>query len=161
MASTGIFVGKVDTYAAHYAPVRVNASETTPGRLAAVQVALNDLYRLITGYRRSDKISIEELKKASGLPSLNEMAARESLSILWQSYKDPSAPLADIVSDLKPSPSSRSATLCKLNAPDPANTLLSSAVRLWNMHSMDLAAIKTKHSLKNYVEQKIWPSLPI
>ena len=161
MVCQGILIGKVSTYAAHYAPVRLNESEPVSGRLRAVQTVLNDLYRLMSGYWRSDHVTIRDLLKATGLPTLNEMAAREAVTIIWESYTDPAAPLASILDDLRPSTTSRAHSMCKLNAPDPSNVLLASGVRLWNLHATSLAALKTKASVKNYVKTKIWPSLPV
>ena len=161
MVCQAILVGKISTYAGHYAPVRVNECEATPGRLRSIQVVLNDLYRLVTGHWRSDHVSVGDLQKAADMPTLNQMAARESVSLIWQSYTDPSGPLASILDDLRPAPSSRAYSLHKLIAPDPANVLLTSGVRIWNLHSTSLAALKTKAAVKKYVQTKIWPTLPV
>ena len=51
--------------------------------------------------------------------------------------------------------------MCKLNAPDPSNVLLSSGIRLWNLFSTSLAELKTKAAVKTFIKKKIWPSLPV
>ena len=161
MVAESILVGKIMIYAGHYHPVRLQESDPASERSKSVQVLINDYARLVTGHWRSDHIQIAELLEKASAPSLNQLAARESLSQVWSGYTGPSSPLAKTVDDLKPARTSRSMTMARLNLPDPANILLTSGCKLWNRFSTQLVHITKKEELKNFIQKTVWPALPI
>ena len=161
MVASGIFLGKVMVYAGHYHAVRLNESDVSTERSKDVQIMLNDYARLLTGLKRKEHVKVKDLLKQAAVPSLNQLAAREAISQVWDGYVNLDSPLARTVADLRPSRSSRSHTMAKLNLPDPANTLLSSGCKIWNEHSAQLSKISKKSELKTYIKKTVWQSIPI
>ena len=161
MVAESILVGKVMIYAGHYHSVRLHESDPVSERSKSVQVVINDYARMITGHHRSDHVKLTELLDAASTPSLNQLAAREALSQVWDGYMHPDSPLSKTVDDLKPARSSRSHSMAKLNLPDPANILLTSGCKLWNEFSSQLVLIKKKEELKNFIQKTVLPTLPI
>jgi len=65
---------------------RVRKVESDPqwGNMQKVQVALNDVMRLLCGVRRRDKLRTEELLRRTEMLSINQMAAQCTLLTTWK-----------------------------------------------------------------------------
>ena len=61
----------------------------------ATQRVLNDVYRIITGLKRSDHIRVADLAARAKLPTLNEVVTKQSAISAWRSQNG--GPLNDIL----------------------------------------------------------------
>jgi hypothetical protein len=58
----------------------------------AVQVALNDVARSITGNKRKDHVRIPDLLAKAGIPSLNSVAVRAVAMEAWKAHQSSDGP---------------------------------------------------------------------
>ena len=157
----GIMIGKLATYLANCFVVRLTPEEPICGRAAALQVVVNDLARLLANRRRSDHVEISELLSLAKVPSVNQLVARDAVSMMWTALVAGKGPLVSVLSSLRPASSTRAATCGKLNTPAGSNAIVVSGCKLWNVYHADLVTIKSKNSLKKFVTTKIWGDIPI
>ncbi len=66
-------------------PVRLTDQDPTCRLLQAVQTQENDTAKLLLGVSRLDRIPVEDVLSASGLPSLNRAAVRATVIETWKS----------------------------------------------------------------------------
>ena len=87
-----------------FGKVQTNAFVTRQARLqagpmnaedTATQRVLNDVYRIITGLKRSDHIRVADLAARAKLPTLNEVVTKQSAISAWRSQNG--GPLNDIL----------------------------------------------------------------
>jgi hypothetical protein len=84
---SGLLIGKL----AHCLPVvarsRLPGSRgTIPETLASVQVAINDVARLVVNHRREDHIPIVDLLEAAKFLLLNQQVVRATAMAAWNAY---------------------------------------------------------------------------
>jgi hypothetical protein len=72
----GLFFGKLNYALAAVSNPRLDDTGSPTVLDGAVQVAVNDVARALTGLKRSDHIQIPVLLKKAGIPSFNELAVR-------------------------------------------------------------------------------------
>eukprot|EP00095_Tigriopus_kingsejongensis_P012322 maker-scaffold1425_size42047-snap-gene-0.4 protein:Tk12322 transcript:maker-scaffold1425_size42047-snap-gene-0.4-mRNA-1 annotation:"hypothetical protein DAPPUDRAFT_311633" len=83
----GLVVGKLGYAIAATVPPRLEGEETAPSKSSrAIQVALNDVARTITGKRRSDKIRTSDLLRLACLPSYNELTVKAVALETWKAF---------------------------------------------------------------------------
>ena len=58
---------------------------------------MNDLARVLTGARRTDKIRVGDLLNRAGIPSLNEIITRQSALTAWHARNTPNLSLAVMI----------------------------------------------------------------
>ena len=84
--------------------VQTNAFVTRQARLqagpmnaedTATQRVLNDVYRVITGLKRTDHVRVADLAARAKLPTLNEVVTKQSAISAWRSQNG--GPLDDIL----------------------------------------------------------------
>ena len=87
-----------------FGKVQTNAFVTRQARLqagpmsaedTATQRVLNDVYRVITGLKRTDHIRVADLAARAKLPTLNEVVTKQSAINAWRSQNG--GPLDDIL----------------------------------------------------------------
>jgi hypothetical protein len=125
----------------------------------AVQVAINDAARSVTGKRRTDHIRVPDLLHSAGLPSVNSLAINALAMETWKAYHSSDGPnrsrnaLGNVlfpptIGEASSRPS-RSVTAGIIPCPLPqmANTFADHAIRLWNKHP-SLRQAGTRHAAK-------------
>ena len=157
----GILMGKLATYIANCLVVRLTPDEPVCGRGAALQVVVNDLARLLTGHRRKDHVQVSELLSKADIPSVNQIIARDALTMMWTALVAGNGPLVRVLSDLQPASNTRASNSGKLNSPVGSNAIICSGYKLWNEHHVNLRSIKSRAALKTYITKEVWKTLPI
>eukprot|EP00095_Tigriopus_kingsejongensis_P005955 maker-scaffold509_size151631-snap-gene-0.18 protein:Tk05955 transcript:maker-scaffold509_size151631-snap-gene-0.18-mRNA-1 annotation:"hypothetical protein T265_04194" len=83
-----LFIGVVGYGVAAVVTPCLKDCEASPSNAhKAVQVALNDVARTITGKSRQDHVQIADLLHLAGLPSFNELAVRASVMEAWTAFR--------------------------------------------------------------------------
>jgi hypothetical protein len=62
------------------------SAKPIPEALAAIQVAINDVARSVSGYKREDHIPIEDLVESAKLMSLNQLVVRATAMAAWNAH---------------------------------------------------------------------------
>jgi len=94
-AGRALVIGKVQCSA--WITRRVRLTISPPSAIdAQTQVALNDLARILIGSKRADRVPVTDLIKRSGLPTLNELVAKQSAINAWKANKEDS-PLSSLI----------------------------------------------------------------
>eukprot|EP00095_Tigriopus_kingsejongensis_P004764 maker-scaffold510_size151595-snap-gene-0.41 protein:Tk04764 transcript:maker-scaffold510_size151595-snap-gene-0.41-mRNA-1 annotation:"mite group 2 allergen pso o 2 precursor" len=143
----GLVVGKIGYAAVVVVPPRLtNNHPPTSTALKAVQVAINDVARTITGKTRQDRIRIPDLLHIAGLPSLNELSVGASVMETWKAFHSTDGeyggrnPIGRIVFPPSPDPHeaktmttrSKAAGIILLQLLTSANTFANNASKIWN-----------------------------
>jgi hypothetical protein len=141
----GLLIGKVGYAIAAVVAPRLEGDMAQPtASHMAVQVAINDAARSITGKKRTDHIRIPDLLHHAGLPSVNALAIHALAMETWKAYHSfdgPSGSRNALGNVLFPpngggssSRPSRSVTAGIVPHPLPqmANTFAEHAIALWN-----------------------------
>ena len=89
-----LVLGKVQTNAFVTRQARLQAGPMN-AEDTATQRVLNDLYRVITGLKRTDHIRVADLAARAKLPTLNEIVTKQSAISAWRSQNG--GPLDDIL----------------------------------------------------------------
>jgi hypothetical protein len=167
----GLLVGKVGYAIAAVVAPRLEGDTAQPtAGLSAVQVAINDTARSVTGNKRTDDIRIPDLLNRAGLPGVNALAIHALAMETWKAYHSsgPNGSRNALGNILFPptiggptSRPSRSATAGIVSRPLPwmANTFADHAISLWNKHPA-LRQAGTRHAAKK-VAKAICKSAPI
>ena len=79
-----LVLGKVQTNAFVTREARLQAGPVHADDMATQRV-LNDLYRVITGLKRTDHIRVADLAARANLPTLNEIITKQSATSAWRS----------------------------------------------------------------------------
>jgi hypothetical protein len=168
----GLLIGKVGyAIAAVVAPrLEGDTAQPTAGH-RAVQVAINDTARSVTGKTRTDHIRIPDLLHRAGLPSVNALAIHSLAMETWKAYHSSDGPNGsrNALGNILFAPSvggaisrpSRSVTAGIVPRPLPqmANTFADHAITLWNRHPA-LRQAGTRHAAKK-IANAISKSAPI
>ncbi len=133
-------------------PVRLTDQDPTCRLLQAVQTQVNDTAKLLLGVSRLDRIPVEDVLSASGLPSLNRAAVRATVIETWKSLHScdgPGRSLNPLGLFLTSPPSTSSRTSRSAMAGDlPPPLRIKDSVFVWN-------------AVKIYRSTMIFPSLEL
>ena len=157
----GIMMGRLTTYIANCFTVRLAKEDPVNGRAAALQVVVNDLARLLADKRRKDQVEVGELLGLAGLPSVNQVIARDAITMAWTALVACRGPLFSTFNGLRPASGTRAAASGKLNSPAESNAIIVSACKLWNVYHAELVNLKNRRQLKTFVTKVVWKSIPI
>ena len=83
MLADALCFSKVRYCIAAFGQPRLNTMESRICTMEEIQVKLNTVMRIITGQRREDRISIQELLERTKLPSVNSMVVESILKEMW------------------------------------------------------------------------------
>jgi hypothetical protein len=168
----GLLIGKVGYAIAAVVAPRLEGDTAQPtAGLRAVQVAINDTARSVTGKTRTDHIRIPDLLHRAGLPSVNALAIYSLAMETWKAYHSSDGPNGsrNVLGNILFAPSvggaisrpSRSVTAGIVPRPLPqmANTFADHAIMLWNKHPA-LRQAGTRHAAKK-IANAISKSAPI
>ena len=158
--SNGILIGKLSTYISNCLVVRLAPEDPVCGRGAALQVIINDLARLLTNKRRKEHVKVTDLIDEAGISSVNQIVARDAISMMWNGLVARTGPLVPVLDALRPATGTRAATSGRLNTPATNNAILVSGVKLWNRFGDQLVGIKTAGALKSFVRKTVIKTIP-
>jgi hypothetical protein len=89
----GLLIGKVGYAVEAVVAPRLEGDLTQPSAgYGAVQVAINDTARSVTGRKRSDHIRIPDLLHHAGLPSVNSLAIHALAMETWKAFHSSDGP---------------------------------------------------------------------
>ena len=91
----GLLLGKLGYAAAAMAPIRLHSGDPVPESVKAIQVAVNDVARTLTGSKRKDHIKVEDLLEQAQLPSYNRMVIRATALETWKAFHSSDGPQGD------------------------------------------------------------------
>lgn len=169
----GLVLGKIGyAVAAVTAPRLANNPAPPSAGHKAVQVAINDVARSITGMKRTDHVRVDNLLHRAGLPSANAVAARAVAMEAWKAFHSNDGPhgsrnpcgnilfptAGDLSTDIRFTRSKTSGIVIQ-PLPCVANTFADHAVTLWNMFP-NLRGAKTKHAAMT-IAKAISQSVPV
>ena len=86
-AAWALVMGKIQCTAWVTRRLRLSDDEAVPSEARELQVAINDLARVLLGVRRAEHIKISDLLDRTGLPSLNEIVVQQSAVSAWKAAK--------------------------------------------------------------------------
>ena len=155
----GLFFGKLRVYAGVVFAVRLDKGDRRSNGAAEIQVLINNLARVITGYKRTDHIRTNRLLKEANLPSLNEIVVQASGMLAWH-MSLPRHPLHTIYLQSRLESATRSAANGLVRITSAVESIaVHNAQRVWNS-CPDLrtasSARAARSALQKYVE-----SLPL
>ena len=155
----GLFFGKLRVYASVIFAVRLGENDRRSNGADEIQVMINDLARLITGYKRSDHIRISQLLAQAQLPSLNEIVVHSSGMLAWK-MSFPHHPLHSIYQESRLKSATRSAAhgLVKVTSAVESISIRNSQ-RVWNA-CQDLRSASSATMAQN-VLRKFVKHLPL
>ena len=73
IVAEAIFTSKIRYGLAVYGQPRLSAQDSLNGRMQKIQKIQNNMLRLINGYRRSDHINLERLRRQKKMYSVNQL----------------------------------------------------------------------------------------
>ena len=151
-----IFNGKTSYSIEHSHTVRLTDKDPLPGAMAKLQVAHNDMARVILCKRRRDRVRQEELSARAGIPSVNHLVFTKTAMLAWQGMREPSHPAASDFRARCLTMGTRAAMADELR-PLPAGAkalAMSSAVRIWNTFP-ELRTAMTKTAAETVVKKLV------
>ena len=142
----GILIGKLSYAVAAVSTPRLEGDTTNPSaNNAAIQVAVNDVARSISGCARRDHIKVQDLLDRVTMPSYNAISVRAVAMEAWKAFKSTDGPNCTrnplgellfpsriITSDFSRSSRAASAGIIALPLRARANTFLWNAATIWN-----------------------------
>ena len=141
LLAKGIVLGKVGYAVAAVTAPRLEEDHTCPSVSAkAVQVALNNVARSITGAKRKDHVRIPELLAKAEIPSLNSIAVRAVAMEAWKAHHSSDGPngsmnpVGNLLFSNKGDRSTRAAAMGTIPLPllTKADTFVWHAATVWN-----------------------------
>ena len=154
--SMGLVVGKLSHALAAVASPRLREDDQSQNAsYKAVQVAINDVARTLTGVKRSDHIPVKDLLNKAGLPSVNRLVVKAVAMEAWKAYASTDGgggsrkPIGSMMFDcnIETRPTrSTEAGLVKVPLRG-CNTFITHAATVWN-NSEDLRVAKTSSAAK-------------
>ena len=110
--------------------------------MKALQVAVNDCASAILGKARADRLSVEDLLKATGLPSVNQATVKACSVEYWKAMNmrdtayGPHWPVHDLIVKCDGHTRSAASNLVRTPPPPPRSvpSFLYSGAKLWNAH---------------------------
>jgi hypothetical protein len=164
--STGLVIGKMShgllaVYTPRLAATTGTEATKTNAAYKAVQVAMNDVARSVTGSRRLDHVPVANLLARAGIPSTNTLGIWAVAMDAWSCFHSVDGrngvrnPVGALIFDLdedkdrpKVTRSMRAATAGLVKVPlRGEKTFISHAARIWNA-CPDLRAAKTRPKAK-------------
>ena len=128
--------------------MRFSDEETVPSEARELQVAINDLARVLLGVRRAEHVKISDLLDRTGLPSLNEIVVQQSAISAWKAAKG--GALADLLNGFDRRTRGASSDLVK--AVIPSCIASTNMARVWNVSS-DLRQAQTLTTAKTIAKR--------
>ena len=161
LLAQGLICGKLSYGAAAAITPRLPGDTSSPsGAAKAIQVAVNDIARTLTGHKRTDHVPVPTLLSEAELPSLNQVAVRALAIETWKAYHSSDGPdrtrnpLGAAIFCENPKVSNpkltRSKTEGQVSLPLPlaASTMVYNAAKLWNQ-CQELRNAKTLGAAKS------------
>ena len=160
MFAGAVVLGKMRTYLHLALKVRLHDQDPRTEWGKKLQVALNDVARVLVKKKRTDHVRVEDLLKKSGLESVNAMVCSSSAMLAWRAY-DPDNPLHGLLAALQPRGNTRSkeAGLLQVPPPDTKNFALWNMATVWNAVP-ELRTAKSEGAAKRVIK-KFVRSIPI
>lgn len=153
----GLVFGKISHALAVAATPRLAEDTPTVGGLRAVQVALNNVARSVTGCKRSDHIAVRDLNARAKFPLLNELVTRTVAMETWaahnsneQGTRNPLGVSMFESSGYLRTTRAESAGIVQ-NRTAGSNTLVSCGLEVWNA-CRDLRGAPTKRAARKAAE---------
>jgi hypothetical protein len=148
----GLVFGKIGHALAVVAAPRTTEGTPTPTALKAVQVAVNNVARSVTGCRRSEHVRVEDLNKQAGFPLLNELVTRSVALETWAAFHSDEGgtrnPLGvTMFESTRYNRDTRAAASGQVPDRSGGGTLVSTGLGVWNS-CPDLRAATTKGAAK-------------
>jgi len=133
----------------------------------ALQIALNHTMRVVAKCRLRDRVPIAQLIKTTGMQTVNRMSAEDKIKLVWQAIHLDNSPLTNMICRPSKDTSGRaSRSAARGDLPLEARTTLGqnnfpeTAIRLWNITSMEVREAATKGKAKTAI-RKFVTSLPL
>jgi len=120
--------------------------------------------RIVMNCRRSDRVSVEELVKVTGIQSVNRMSAQSKFMLAWQAINVPSSPLRDELLSTWGDPTFNSRSRARGDLCATATTSIGqrnfpdTTIRIWNCTPPALRNAPKKSSAKSGCK-RLSPSL--
>jgi hypothetical protein len=139
--ASGLVFGKLNHALGAVAAPRLHPNTPTNGRMASVQVAVNDVARSVIGGKRSDRVAVLELNARAQFPLVNELVMKTVAMVTWAAFysrdgnpKGGCNPLGAAMFDgTGYSRTTRASAAGKAINPMPGqNTLVSTGIKIWN-----------------------------
>jgi hypothetical protein len=84
--ASGLVFGKLNHALGAVAAPRLHHNTPTNGRMASVQVAVNDVARSVIGGKRSDRVAVLELNARAQFPLVNELVTKTVAMVTWAAF---------------------------------------------------------------------------
>ena len=159
----GLWSSKLRYGLAIYGNVRMTNEETKTKIDNVLQLAQNNLLRLLTGTRKSDKRSIKSMLEELDVLSVNQTTVAARLTETWKALNDEASPLKDLFEKKKLKedvPATRSVIREDLCTSGASKSFANQASRLWNVASQDVRSAKSLATVKRYA-RTFAKSLPV
>jgi hypothetical protein len=122
-----------------------------------LQVRQNNIARVLTGSRRSDKVPVSVLLKNAGMTLVNLMVAETILMETWRLLNGDSADKTKMISYNSVCPMITQARMDgKLELGEPLNSSMYHGARLWNSAPHEVKVAKTKFTAKKAVKKSVY-----
>jgi hypothetical protein len=158
----GLIMSKVRYCISVYGKIRLKEEDPISQEYKSIQVALNNVMRMLCKKKISDHVQISELLRLTGFLSFNQLAAQSILTLMWQINREADHPLKRLLArtTTMANMETRSSTRGDLELPGGSRLLRASflhqAVQLWNMAPRDIRDSRTigvmKKKIKSFVK---------
>ncbi len=158
MLADGLCFSKVRYCIAAFGHPRIDEMESRVGTMEEIQVKLNTIMRIITGHRKEDRISISDLLRKTGLPSVNRMAIEGILKEMWMFLflrEDTYIRETLLTKSNKSNMTTRSKTSNLLEVGSPINSFIYYGPKLWNIFPEDCKRKMSKYKFKIIVKKLV------
>ena len=161
----GIFTSRIRYGLQLYGKVRLESGDVICEDLKRIQIAQNNLLRLLNGSKLSDKVSIESMLNKFGVLSVNQLNAQIKLLEIWKSLNISSYPLKIKKKNTVENRLNTRAYISKRPVEIglreiTRNTSISDAIRIWNRAPMSVTTCQTVYQAKKEIKLFV-RSLPI
>ena len=158
----GIFMSQIRYALPLFCPLKIDASDPTPGSINKIRVVFNDCLRLLTGVKPTEHRTIKSMLEEVGWLSINQMCAQTRLMEAWKSINLENYCMSDNLKvRQKGAYKTRSSDLVLLDhGEDGVHTsFVNPTSKIWNKAARDLKQAETldqaKKSIRKYVIEKV------
>ena len=149
--------GRARVGASAYLHARINNEDIVTPSDKRVQVAMNNVARAVLGKQRGDRVSVKELRRRSGLPSVNEMAVSAAASSAWDAMAGHGVLRSQL--QLFESANTRAATAGLLQNKRSSTTFQDNVIRVWNAFA-GIREAESKMAMRAVVRRRVINNVP-
>ena len=152
LVAQGLVLSKIRYGLPVFGQPRLQESDPLSSHCRSLQITVNNIMRILTNNKLSDRVPIKELHASTGLPSLNQMVVQAILMETWKILNGKSGVSESIFQ--KVDGVTRAASVGELKLPKKRNGtgFVYNGAKIWNQTPTEIRLTKNLYSAKNKIK---------